>query len=71
MRRGRLEKRALGLAGRDQPAGLGQAFERQEERRSENLSALHGYPFTQSTCLSVCTTSTRSDWFAITSSIFL
>jgi hypothetical protein len=29
------------------------------------------YPFTHRTCLSVCTTSTRSDWFAITSSMFL
>ena len=31
----------------------------------------HGYPFTHSTCLRACTTSTRSDWLAITSSIFL
>jgi hypothetical protein len=43
----------------------------QDEREPPYSAELVRYPFTHRTCLSVCTTSTRSDWFAITSSMFL
>ena len=36
-----------------------------------NSFRISSYPFTQTTCFNVCTTSTRSDCAAITASIFL
>src|SRR6185503_18950926 len=65
------EERPFGLPRRDQAAGLRQSLQRKQQSGAQDMSSSHRQPFTQRTCLSVCTTSTRSDWFAITSSMFL
>lgn len=70
-RRAGLVERPLDVAGcRGTALRLGQGGK--WNRKQYKTDSFHrSYPFTHTTCFKVCTTSTRSLWFAITSSMSL